>query len=624
MPCGEPRSPGVRSADVPSRPRNLPYPMLNSFCAIPSLFPSSLSPLARRVAWILCVIGLGLGGCVDPAQRQIEVIQSESVEQKEKRDSLKDAFQYLPQLIRMDRTVAMQEINYQLNSWSSSVKDSSDWKSSSLLESIPATLRTIDFAQRMTKLEFSEPECEYMMQSQMLKQVSQWVVDKPYRDKLFSGWLDSRKSDLTADEWSKLETTLKLFDWTVCNIAIEGDPKMVENLLINPDMPPSDQAPIYRQLPWQTLMFARGEAWQRARVFTQMCFSQGVDTVVLALPSITGATENSALRLWCIGVPIGDEIYLFEPNWGLPIPASKGDGIATLSQARTDATVLRRAKLPGRFDYPVESKDLESVFALVDVEPFAVGKTMYVLERSLTGDNRQRLSLDADRFEARLLEIDPKLSIRLWNVPWLSHVYNLSVRARLDDMSPFAMAYLERFGSYVTDTPISRARVLHFKGQLESTIEAAGALRMYMDCRIDEETIRELEYDSQLQKSFGVVKRPTEPLENYQMRLKLMGNYLRQSKFDIVAFLAMANIDLGKPETAADWLSKRLLAVRGTERWHAHAHYLLGRTLESIGDSPGAIEQYKFDATAQAAGNRIRIRRLEAVSNPSAAPEVDQ
>jgi hypothetical protein len=524
----------------------------------------------------------------------------------------------------MDRTVAVQEINYQMNSWSASVTAPPDWKPSALLESIPATLRTIDFAQRMTKLEFAEPECEYMMQCQMLNQVSRWVVDKPYRDKLFAPWLESRRSELSAEEWSKLETALKLFDWTVCNVAIEGDPKMAENLLANPDMPPSDQAPIYRQLPWQTLMFARGDAWQRARVFTQMCFSQGIDSIVLALPSITGATENSALRLWCIGVPIGDQIYLFEPNWGLPIPASQGDGIATLSQAKNDASVLRRAKLPGRFEYPVEAKDLENLIALVDVEPFAVGRSMYVVERSLTGENRQRLSMDADRFEARLAAIDPKLLIRLWNVPWMSHLYNLSVRKRLDDMSPFAMGYLERFGSYVTDTPISRARVLHFKGQLESTFDAAGALRQYMECRIDEETIRELEYDSGLQKEFGVVKRPTEPMENFEFRLKLMGNYLRQSKYDIIAFLAMANIDLGKPDTAADWLSKRLLPIKGTERWHAHAHYLLGRCLETSGDVAGAIEQYKFDATAQAAGNRIRIRRLESTLNPSSATEVNQ
>lgn len=598
--------------------------MLNPSCATIRSFQTLRLGSVQAALWFGFCASLGSVGCVDPTQRAIESIQSESVETKEKRDSLKDAFQYLPQLIRMDRTVAMQEINYQLNSWSSSVTSPPEWKSSSLLESIPASLRTIDFAQRMTKLEFGEPECEYMMQCQMFKQVSRWVVDKPYRDKLFINWLASRKKDIPADEWSRLETALKLFDWTVCNVAIEGDPKMVENLLVNPDMPPSDQAPIYRQLPWQTLMFARGDAWQRARVFTQMCFSQGVDSVVLALPSITGATENSALRLWCVGIPIGNEIYLFEPNWGLPIPAASGDGIATLSQAKTDPNVLRRAKLPGRFEYPLESKDLQNVIALVDVEPFAVGRSMHVLERSLTGENRQRLSVDADAFEARLQAIDPKLSIRLWNVPWLSHLYNLSIRTRLDDMSPFAMAYLERFGSYVTDTPISRARVLHFKGQLESSIEAAGALRMYMDCRIDEETIRELEYDSELQKSFGVVKRPTEPMENYQMRLKIMGNYLRQSKYDIVAFLAMANLDLGKPETAADWLSKRLLPVKGTERWHAQAHYLLGRSLESTGDIPGAIEQYKFDATAQAAGNRIRIRRLEASSNPSSATEVNQ
>jgi hypothetical protein len=113
-------------------------------------------------------------------------------------------------------------------------------------------------------------------------------------------------------------------------------------------------------------------------------------------------------------------------------------------------------------------------------------------------------------------------------------------------------------------------------------------------------------------------------MEVYQKRLDIMSNYIRQSKYDIVAFLAMANMDLGKPETASDWLAKRLLPVRGTDRWHAHAHYLLGRNAEAIGNTPEAIEEYKFDASAQAAGNRIRIRKLEALSNPSAATEVNQ
>jgi tetratricopeptide (TPR) repeat protein len=195
---------------------------------------------------------------------------------------------------------------------------------------------------------------------------------------------------------------------------------------------------------------------------------------------------------------------------------------------------------------------------------------------------------------------------------------------RLDDLSPFAMQYMERYGIFVTDTPISRARMLHFQGKFPSTIEAAGALKSYMDFRVDEETLRELQYDRNTQMTLGVVKRPTESMEAFSARVSMAQNFFRKSKFDIGIFLAMANMDLGKPETAIDWLTKRLLDIRGTERWHAHAHYLLGRNYESLGNMESAIEEYKFEATPQAAGNRIRIRRLEAALNPSASPEVNE
>ncbi|MEI8212486.1 MAG: hypothetical protein WCI02_10080 [Planctomycetota bacterium] len=585
-----------------------------------------MSDIADRFlgAILLVCVAIAIPGCTDPNQREFESIQTETLKPKENRDSLREAFRYLPQLNRLERTAAIQEINLQLNTWSKSVTAPPEWNPSGLLESLSASLRTIDFAERTNKLEFAEPECEYMLQCQIMRQISQWVLDRPYRDRLFKDWLVAQKTSLPSDEGARLETVLKLFDWSICNVALEGNSEDVERLITNPDGQLSDSAPVYRQLPWQTVMFARGDAWERARVFTQLCFSQGIDSVVLAIPSLTGATENSALRLWCVGVPIGTEIYLFEPRWGLPIPNPNGPGIATLAQTKSDPNVLRKAKLPGRFGYPVEQKDLANVVALVDAEPFAVGRAMYTLERSLTGDGRQRLSLDGDAFEKRLMAIDPKLQVRLWNAPWLAHVYNMAVRKRLDDMSPFSLAYMERFGIFITDTPISRARMLHFKGQFESTINAAGALRTYMDFRVDEETLRELMYDRELQRSFGVVKRPNEPMESFQGRLQLAQNFFRRSKFDIGIFLAMANMDLNKPETAIDWLTKRLLDVKGTDRWHAHAHYLLGRNFETLEDSASAIEQYKFEATPQAAGNRIRIRRLEMALNPASAAEVNQ
>jgi hypothetical protein len=166
--------------------------------------------------------------------------------------------------------------------------------------------------------------------------------------------------------------------------------------------------------------------------------------------------------------------------------------------------------------------------------------------------------------------------------------------------------------------------MLHFQGKFPSSIDAAGALKTYMDFRVDEETLRELQYDRGVQASMGVVKRPTESMEMFNARVQMAQNFFRRSKFDIGIFLAMANMDLNKPETAIDWLTKRLLDLKGTERWHSHAHYLVGRNLERLGKTEAAIEEFKYEASPQAAGNRIRIRRLEMMLNPSSSSEVNE
>lgn len=562
-------------------------------------------------------------GCEDQNAKRLQNIQVKLGQNKEKRDAIREAFRYLPQLIRLDRSTAMKGIRTDLNYWSKNVVESDSWKPSALLESISGKLRTIDFSTRMNKLEFGEPECEFLLQCQMMKEVGKWVVERPYRDSLFTHWLESQKTALASDDWNQLETTLKLFDWTVCNVGIEGQSKDAMRLVTNSEMPYNDSAPTYRQLPWQTMMFGRGDTWERARVFTQLAFIQGIDCVVLALPSLSGATENSSLRLWCIGVPIGGELYLFEPQWGLPIPIQSKEGIATLREAKENPDVLRRAKLPGRFEeYPITQADLKNLVALIDAEPFALGRTMHTLERSITGENRVRLSMDTDALEQRLTKMEPNLSIRLWNVPWIAHAYNQSVRERLNDKSPFSMSYIEAFGAFIMDTPICRARTLHFKGQFDNSVEATGALRSYMDVRVDEQTLKDMEFDKEIQASLGVIKQPGEPMENFQFRVAQARQYFRRSKFDVAIFLAMLNCDLGKLDTANDWLQKRLLKTAGTERWHAHAHYLLGRNYEQQGKTAEAFKEYEFENSPQEAGNRIRIRLRKALETtaPAAKP----
>jgi hypothetical protein len=586
--------------------------------------PTSKSPIAanrfaRLTHILLAVASIFISGCEDSNSKRLQQIQAKQANGKERRDSIREAFRYLPQLIRLDRSAALREIQYQLNTWSKSVVETSEWKSASLLDSVSASLRTIDFSDRMSKLEFGEPECEFLLQCQMMRDVGKWVLERPYHDKLFKGWLEKKKSSMPESDWLQLETALKLFDWSICNVGVDGQPKDVERLVTNSELPLNDSAPVYRQLPWQTMMFARGDAWQRARVFTQLAFAQGIDSVILALPSESGATENASLRLWCIGVPIGSELYLFEPQWGLPFPSQSEDGIATLREAKENPAVLRRAKIPGFFEYPVEQKDLSGLIGLVDAEPFALGRTMNTLEKSLTGENRVRISMDADALEQRLQTIDSKLSVRLWNVPWISHVYNQSVRQRINDQSMFSMNHIGAHGAYITDTPIGRARILHLNVKFDSTNEAIGALRSYMDVRVDEQTLKDLEYDREIQMMLGVVKKPGMPQEMFSVQVEQAKVFYRRSKFDIAVFLAMVSLDNGKPETTIDWLSNRLIKIPGTERWHAHAHYLLGRSYEAIGKSVNANDEYKYENSPQAAGNRIRIRKLNAAVEKGAA-----
>lgn len=561
--------------------------------------------------FLICTAVLfSLAGCENQARRKAQEIQGKKAQQKENRDSIREAFRYLPQLVRLDRTTALKEIRYQLNNWATSVSTPPEWQSPGLLDSIAPSLLTIDFATRMKSLDFGEPECDYLLQCQMLTEVARWVLQTPYRDQLYLEWLQGKQKELTSEQAMQLETTLKLFDWTVCNIGLEGQPKDVERLVTNPDLPISDDSIICRQLPWQTMMFGRGDRWQRARVFTQLLFTQGVDALVLALPSLTGAVENASIRPWCLGIPIGDEIYLFEPQWGLPIPSQRDNGIATLREVKSNPTVLRRAKIPGLFEYPVEPKDLENLIALIDCEPFAVGRAMYTLQKSLTGENRIRISSDASELENRIKKLDDSLSIRLWNVPWLCYVYSGSVRSRLGEQSPFSMQYMEAYGAFITDTPISRARLLYFKGKFESTLDEVGALRTYMDLRIDEQTLKELMVDRATQQEFGIVKGDFESMESYQFRLLQAQNYFRKAKFDVAVFLGMANIYRGKFDTAIDWLQKRTLDLKGTEKWHAHAHYLLGRAYEDSKDVKKAAEEFKYENSPQAAGNRVRLRKL--------------
>lgn len=568
--------------------------------------------MPHRFYFFLIGILLTMPSCGhDEDTREIRRREFSEFEAAEQNDAVDKAMPFLPMLLQFENGPILRDFNNQVNSWAILQKTSPTWKRTSLWDAMPPSLLATDFGKRIDKIEFADLESEYLSQCKLMKDVGRWIVERPYRDRLFSPWLKQQSVKLKSEDAIQLEKSMKIFDWTMRNVALEGDAKDIEALIQDPRLPLTDLGAGYRATAWQTMVFGRGDALQRTRVFTQLLFQQNISAVILALPDLTKNEGVDDQLLWCVGVPIAEEIYLFETRFGLPLPLADLAEVATLREAKTNPSVLRRAKLPGRFDYPVSAEQLTSVIALLDVEPFALGQGMKVLEERLTGEFRMKLSIDADGIAEKLKAIEPDLQVKLWQLPWLAQIYHRNLRSRIHDLSQFSIQYMSEFGAYLNESVIQEARMAHLNGLFQSTIDVVGAPKKYMDIRIDDGTLAKLEYDADIQRMLQVVRRSNENQEEFLYRIRLSQQFYRAAKLDSNAFLGILQFELDNLDSSIDWLNRRLLQINGPERWRAHAKYILGRAYEEREQISESLAWYKNEGVPQEAGNRIRARLLE-------------
>jgi Tetratricopeptide repeat len=552
-----------------------------------------------------------INGCRENKPDEILTIQRQLESKNARAESANEAFRYVPQMIQLERRAAVKEISYHLNSWKNTLKPNNDWKKTELLSTLPNDWQKSNWAQSIDLMIFEESECDYLFQCWMMHKVTSWLAKEPFRDIVFAPWLESQKGKIADKDFVRLESAMKFFDWTIRNVWADGNAKDIESLMPNPGLPLSDSGKGYTQLPWQTMMFARGDALARARVFSQLCFQESIPVIWLAIP---GGTE---LKLWAIGVPIGDQIYVFEPRMGLPLPGPNQVGIATLRQAQEDESILRRARLPGFFSYAMTNEQSKQVIGLIDADPMSMSKSMFLLENALTGDTRLKLSIDADAVAAEVKKAAPEMKLRLWALPWMAFDYQKMLRERLKEMTPFTATYMQKQGVFLDDSPVSRARLAHLGGNLDSTVTTDGAFKMYMGLRVDDETLSKLPYDQDIQKALQVKRNANEELDSFMNKVRVYQNIYRASKFFSSSFLAMAQFDAGNYESAANWADKRTLQIEGTEPFRPMCWYLIGRSLEHQGKIAEAVEWYKKSPSAQEPGNRLRARLLNQEESPA-------
>ncbi|NNE01170.1 MAG: tetratricopeptide repeat protein [Pirellulaceae bacterium] len=582
-----------------------------------------MKPFRCFVAYFVFA-SLVVTGCSDDTSvvREIQSRRQQRLQSESKQDHIGDAFRLLSELVELNREKAERQIVYHLNQWRLEQGDNIDSSDvTTLIKTIDDVLTTDAIEQRIKKERFVASDVNHLRGCYLYQQIVQWVDSELNDDDLLKDWLAQKDAELDDEQSRKLRTACRLFDWTVRNVAFEP-------LELKTPAPPSPNMPFglvingagYRQSDYETLTRGTGDALQRSGVFTQLCRQASIPAAVLA----TQSTQTGELTPWCVGILIGDEVYLFEPDLGIFVPGPKMVGIATLTQARRDAAVTRRLGVPGfdEFTYPIGKDNIQQCIALLNVLPEAISPRMKQLQSGLTGERRMTTFADVDA-EAKSWDSATGIAgVRIWKVPLLAEYYSQAMekQAELDPM--FAVWYYTKWaimeGDDTTSRQLAKARWQHLHGQFADVENEniKGARTLYMAQRAPEFEIKDLAIDVDLQKKYfrrelGLTA------EQYRQQVAQVQVMMRMGKRTASYWLSLVQFDDGRIETASNWLRQRVLDESQRSFWEAAARYNLARAAEKLGDPEQAIELYKTSGDPQEHGNRIRARLVARMSGDS-------
>ncbi len=553
------------------------------------------------------------GGCQRKQRDRSDAISQALSEAKTKTDDLRKAMRHLAMMTPGNSQNISKELRLELNTWLSTIDTSQpNYSTPQLLSSFPASELAAVGCESPKEMQFGYWDADYLYECRRMQQLSQWIVDFPIRDNLLEPIIDKKCQALDPQAALQLREAYQLFDWTIRNVTLVGEPSSsVEQMTRDARFPLSDSGVGYGYLPWQSLLFSRGDFVERGRVFNALARQRNIVSFWISV----GAGPEAAGNLFAVGVLIADQIYLFEPKLGLPILEPDRMELASLTEVQENPRILRRLDLAGQFDYAFESKDIQSIQFLLDLPPCAASLRMQLLEQSLIGDERMVVYSNVDAMRTRLLEVFPKASVSMWWTPLMAQHQAASIQQRLLDTTPFSLNYMALHGVWLLKTPASEGRLMHLAGEFENTLDRRGALATYMDSRVDDESIRRLAYDPNVQKELGVPRRPEDSREAFEQRLAQAQVLFARSKVDAAFLLAQLHFDRGNYEAAENWFKKRVVDVASAEQWHAAGWYALARAYQQQGkldEAEAALTHLETSllANPQEPGNRLRLRML--------------
>ena len=545
-------------------------------------------PAAGRLATLAVVGGLLLAvvvGCGGPRRARgktpppqtrgaaggaAEATAPEQMSREVRDQLLEGAMDVLGNLETYEESTAFAQVFDRLNQWSHAIDDGGgDWAVDPLLATLPERLRPDVVTKGIAGTTFDASTDIVALRDQR--------------------WLADVAATARGDAIEDIDVAGALFDWTVRSLAISSDPPMV----------PSDSNPGSR---WfsagEILLAGRASAAQRAWVFLELVRHAGLDGVMLA----TGDPAAGPLRPWIPAVLCGEEAYLFDPGYGMPIPGPGGTGVATARQAAGDPTILSRMSLPDR-PYPVQAADIERLSVLVAATPWSLSRRMGLLDRQLAGSRKINLAIDAGAVAQRALAAlptgvgaGPAERAGLWEFPWETLARRRGNRSALDAALGKELGVMGLAIQEINDNqearafrPLFSARLREFRGQFDGP---DGAKMAYLRARpgnsVIADTIR------------GLPPQQAEQMKKAYDELKADATY----------WLGLLTLAEKEYETAADYLDRMTLRANPEGVWADAARVNLARARIGLGEVEEAAQLLREDASPQRYGSRLLAERL--------------
>ncbi len=587
----------------------------------------SLSRFNRSgVKSLLCGLSLLVVGCSDDSAkiRKIQSQQQSRLQEQSVQDHLGETFALLSRLVELNPEQATRQIAYHLNRWREG-KAFEAGTVSPMIDTVSDVVSKDQLIERVGRKHFAASDVDHLRDAYLFNRVVRWIDHPRSDDPLLADWLSEKEQTLADDDARKLRTATRLFDWTVRNVAYEPI-QLTDPTPSAPTMSPGlvFRGAGYRQTDYESIWRGTGDAMQRAGVFMQLCRQASISAFLLAIQS----PDSGALAPWAVGILIGDEIYLFEPEIGIYIPGPDLIGIATLAEARKDTSVLRRLNVPGFFDYPLTSDDIQQSVALFNVLPEAISPRIKHLQSGLTGDRRMTVYVDVDAAAKEVDQIPGIAGARLWPIPYLAEIYRQDILAGIERDPLLAFWYQSQWS--IMDAPVSTAQQLslgrwrHLHGEFDGdeNENRLGARQLYLQQRAPEFEIEDLPINVDLQKAYGVRRDAQTPPEIYEQQIRITQQQMRLGKRTATYWISLIHYDDQRYDTAQTWLTKRVLnESHVSKRWEAAARYNLARTLEMLGQTDQAIEIYKTDGEANEHGNRLRARLVSRAARSENSPD---